>query len=113
MGADEEEGARIDALCENVRDAKDAFQAAKRKPEGEERDAALKEYFEKTLPTACANTEKALPPPTSDFLVGSKISLADITWYQFCAIAEGQFFDNKEASAAAWADCPRIAGAMA
>jgi len=113
MGADDEEAARIDALCENVRDAKDAYQAARRKPEGEERDAAMKEFFEETLVKACMNTEKALPPPQSEFLVGSKISLADITWYQFCAVAEGRFFDNKEASEAAWAGCPRIKAAMA
>jgi glutathione S-transferase len=113
MGANDEEAAKIDALCENVRDAKDAYQAAKRKPEGAERDAAIKEYFEVTLVKWCADTEKSLPAAQSDFLVGGGISLADISWYQFCAVADGMFFDNTEGATAAFQGCPRIKAAMA
>lgn len=112
MGANDEDAGRIDALCENIRDIKDSYNAAKRKPEGAERDAEVKKFFDEALVTACKNTEKSLPAEQGDFLVGSKISLADLSWYNFVAVADKPFFDNVEGAKAAFADCPRIKKAM-
>jgi glutathione S-transferase len=112
MGANAEEAGAIDALCENVRDIKDAYNAAKRKPEGEERDAAIKEFFDVALVKWCKDTEKSLPAGQSDVLVGAGISLADLTWYNFVGIADKPFFDNVAGAQAAFAECPRIKKAM-
>jgi glutathione S-transferase len=112
MGSTDEEAAIIDALCENVRDIKDAYNAAKRKPEGEERDSAIKAFFDETLVKWCKDTEKSLPSPQSDFLVGSKISLADLCWYNFVGVEDKPFFDNVEGGRAGFAECPRIKKAM-
>jgi len=111
MGSTDEEAAIIDALCENVRDIKDAYNAAKRKPDGE-KDAAIKAFFEETLVKWCKDTEKSLPPPQSDFLVGSKISLADLCWYNFVGVEDKPFFDNVEGARAGFAECLRIKKAM-
>lgn len=112
MGANAEEAGVIDALCENVRDIKDAYNAAKRKPEGEERDKAVAEFFSEALVKWCKDTEKSLPPPQGDFLVGAGISLADLTWYNFVGVADKPFFDNVDGAKAGFAECPRIKKAM-
>jgi glutathione S-transferase len=112
MGSSDEEAGVIDALCENVRDIKDAYNAAKRKPEGEERDQAVKTFFDETLVKWCKDTEKSLPTARSDFLVGSLISLADLTWFNFVGVEDKPFFDNVEGARKGFADCPRIKKAM-
>lgn len=113
MGGSDEDAGVIDALTENVRDIKDSYSAAKRKPEGEEREKAMKEFFEETLVKWCALTEKSLPAAQSDFLVGSGISYADLAWFTFVGCDDKPFFDNVAGAQASFAECPRIKAAMA
>lgn len=103
------EAAVIDALTENVRDIKDAYNAAKR---AEDKDAQVAKFFAETLPEWCQKTEKSLPESAGPWLVGDKISHADIVWYNFVGATSKPFFDNVEGAQAAFANCPRIAAAM-
>ena len=109
MGDTMEEGGLIDSYCEYIRDFKTAYQAVKRK---ENREEALKEWFETTLPEKLIAFDKLLfgntdfqnmvtPPFRRRFAVGNKLSLADIVIYSFLV----DFFDNKEGVAAACDNC--------
>merc|ERR1711879_74380 len=113
MGSDAFQAAKIDALCENIRDIKDAYNAAKRTPEAE-KEAAIAKFFAETLPKWCKDTEAALPAPAGPWLVGDKISYADVAWFVFVGAdaAAKPFFDNVEGAKKAYADCPRIVAAM-
>jgi len=104
-GSSDVEAAQIDALAETVRDIKDSYQKAK----GE--DATKDKFFAEDLPAALASMEKSLPAGSGPWLVGSKISYADITVYQFLAAPKG-FFDDAEKAKAAFSSCTRIAAAM-
>merc|ERR1712194_524093 len=117
MGLSEVEAFQIDAITEMVRDIKDEYAGAKRgKEKGAELDAALKTWFDETLPAKVKLLEDMVPAGCGPFLVGSpagsKVSLADITVYQFLAVHEGCFFDNLAGAQAACKDCPRISTAM-
>merc|ERR1712113_239724 len=111
------EAFQIDAICEMVRDIKDEYANAKRgKAKGEELDGALKTWFDETLPAKVKLLEDMVPAGCGPFLVGSpsgsKISLADITVFNFLAVSEGCFFDNLAGAQASFQDCPRIKAAM-
>jgi len=54
-------------------------------PDGPAKDAALKEFVEKTLPTILPNLQNLAATNRAGFFVGDKISLADLHFY---AIAE-------------------------
>lgn len=109
MGDTLEESALIDSYCEYIRDYKTAYQAVKRK---ENKEEALSEWFNKTLPEKLMAFDKLLfgnmdfqnmitPPSNRQFAVGNKLSLADIVIYSFLK----NFFDNKEAVATACNNC--------
>ena len=109
MGDTMEESALIDSYCEYIRDFKTTYQAVKRK---ENREEALKEWFETTLPEKLIAFDKLLfgnmdfqnmvtPPSDRRFAVGHKLSLADIVIYSFLV----DFFDNKEGVATACNNC--------
>ena len=109
MGDTLEEGALIDSYCEYIRDFKTAYQAVKRK---ENKEEALNEWFDKTLPKKLDVLNKLLfgnmdfqnmvtQPSNRKFAVGNKLSLADLVIYSFLV----DFFDNKEAVATACNNC--------
>jgi len=109
MGDTLEESALIDSYCEYIRDYKTAYQAVKRK---ENKEEALSEWFNKTLPEKLMAFDKLLfgnmdfqnmitPPYNRQFAVGNKLSLADIVIYSFLK----NFFDNKEAVVTACNNC--------
>ena len=107
MGADSVEAAQIDQLCETVIDFKNAYQKVKGIQDATEKEAAMKKWFEEDLPANVALAEKSVPPGPGPFLVGSKVSLADLVWYSFLAAPKG-FFDNAEGAKASMDKCPRI-----
>jgi glutathione S-transferase len=100
MGSTPEESARIDSICEIVRDMKDSY--FKVRSEG---PSAAEEYFKKTLPVQFIALGKFLATrPSGVFAVGNKLSLADITIYSFVH----EFFTNKDLSYAACCRSIRI-----
>jgi len=98
FGATEEEGAAIDAITEHVRDIKDKYQKAKVTDEGKAK------WFSSEMPEWMGKLEKAVGPSTSAALVGTSLSLADVTLYVFL----NDFFTDKAASVAAIDKCPRL-----
>jgi len=112
MGSSDIEAARIDALCEMIRDGKDAYQKKRSIQDAEEKTAALEKYFAEELPALIARVEASLPAGPGPFLVGDKVSLADISWFLYLAAPKG-FYDNAEGAKAAFQACPRIKAAVA
>eukprot|EP00913_Durusdinium_trenchii_P033220 g31098.t1 len=97
MGSNSVEAAQVDQLGETVRDIK------------EHRVQRVQERFD--LPNWCALAEKSLPPGPGPFLVGGKVSLADILFYTLL-LAPGCFFDNAEGAKAAFQNCPKLKAAL-
>jgi len=93
FGATEVEVARIDGLCEFVRDFKDAYQAV-RKLSPSEKDAGMKQWFSETLPEKLTLLDNLLCKEHELYAVGLKLSLADVVLFSFIT----QFFDNKDES---------------
>ena len=109
MGDTLEESALIDSYCEYIRDFKTAYKTAKSK---ENKEEALKEWFDNTMPEKLIAFDKLLfgnmdfqnmvtQPLNRKFAVGNKLSLADLVIYSFLV----DFFDNKEAVATACNNC--------
>lgn len=111
FGGSAVEGAQVDQLCETVRDFKDLYQKVRAVTGEEEKKAAMEKWFKEDLPGLLKTVEKSVPAGAGPWLVGSKVSLADIVWYLFLAAPKG-FFDDGEAAAAAFKDCPRIKAAL-
>lgn len=111
MGSSPVEAAQIEMLCEHVIDFKQAYQKVRGITDDTEKEKKMKEWFDETLPTNVALAEKSLPAGSGPFLIGSKVSLADIVWYSFLAAPKG-FFDNAEGAKAAFQGCPRVKAAM-
>lgn len=91
MGSDELEAARIDAICECVRDIKDMYQKVRGLPEDEKADG-MNKWFTETLVERLTLLENQLG--SNGFSVGETNSLSDVVLFSFIT----QFFDNKEAS---------------
>jgi len=109
MGANNVEAFQIDQLCETLVDINQAYNKAKA---SEDKEAAMKKWFDEDLPNWCALAEKSIPAAsTGPWLVGSKISLADVAWYQLLAAPKG-FFDNTDGALAAFQGSPKIKAAM-
>lgn len=111
MGSNPIEAAQIDSLCETVRDFKDAYQKVRGIQDAEEKALKMDKWFSEDLPNHVAAAEKSLPSGPGPFLVGTKMSLADLQWFQFLAAPKG-FFDNAEGAKAAYEPCPRIKAAV-
>merc|ERR1712086_1174674 len=101
----------IDQLTETIKDIKDAYNAAKRTQGDDEKKAAIDKFFTTDLPEWLQKAEKSIPAGAGPWLVGSKISYADLAWYMFVASPKG-FFDNADGAKAAFQSCPRIKAAM-
>jgi glutathione S-transferase len=101
MGADAVEAAKIDAMCENVRDCKDDYKACKAKG-----DEELAKFFAEKMPAfmKCCDATAG----DGGFLVGGKLSLADVSMFVFLK----EFFDNKEGAWAATDGCDKIRAAV-
>ena len=95
MGSTLIESARIDSICEAVRDIKDLYQSVRKTPE-EERQQAMDKWFNETLVERLNLLSNLCDSNNLDnsFSVGNELSLADVVIY--CLIT--QFFDNKEGS---------------
>ena len=102
MGDNELEAARIDAVCEVVRDLKDAYQGVRRLKEGDERDEGMRLWFNETLPSRLVVFQEILGE--NGYAVGGRTSLADIILYSFLT----QFFDNKEGARNSYTNCLKI-----
>ena len=89
MGDSPIEYARIDSICECIRDFKDAYQKVRR---SEDRESAMTTWFTETLPERLALLNNILGKENNSFSVGDRLSLADVVI--FCFIT--QFFDDKE-----------------
>lgn len=89
MGSSDLETAKIDSICECVRDFKDMYQKVR---VAKDKDSAMTEWFTVTLVERLTLLENLLG--NEGFSVGSSTSLSDIVLYSFIT----NFFDNKEAS---------------
>jgi glutathione S-transferase len=92
MGSSLLEFAKIDSICEAVRDIKELYQSIKKKPE-EEREKAMETWFKETL-VERLNLLSNLCDLNGVYCVGSALSLADVVIYSLIT----HFFDNIQAS---------------
>jgi glutathione S-transferase len=118
-GGSDIEAAIIDQLGEHVTDFRTAYNRVRGfgPVEGEEKKAALEKWFSEDLPNNMKLVEKSLPQcEAGPYLVGGKVSLADVILYQFCAAPGGafdnSFTSNADAAKASFQECPRIKQAM-
>lgn len=98
MGSNLLEEAKIDAVCECIRDIKDRYQKVRSGTDEEKAN-----YFNNVLPTELSDLAKVLDTDTK-FAIGNKLSLADVSIY--CLVT--QFYDNKDPVKNAAANIPRI-----
>jgi glutathione S-transferase len=98
-GANDVEGAQVDMIGEHVRDIKDAY--------GKAKAAGNADAFLATdLPKWLQKLESCVKQTgTPGYAVGNKLSLAGLQIYSLCV----DFFDNKEAAAAATKTAPAVA----
>jgi glutathione S-transferase len=83
MGKNAVETGQIDAVTDVVTDLREKAFAMHFTPDGPAKDAAVKDFAEKTLPSILPNLEKVAAgnPEKSGFFVGGKLSLADLHFY--------------------------------
>ena len=109
MGSSDIEELQIDSLTCHIVDIKDAYKAAKEAGK-DDNEAAMKKWFGEQLPEFLGKVEKSLPAAPGPWLVGGKMSYADVAYYYFLLDPKG-FFDDHEAAAKAMEASPRIAAA--
>ena len=114
LGSSDIEAAHIDAFTEHVRDLKDQYSKAKASLGDEAKREALANFFETTMPQFCNKMEECVAqhggtPVVQGPLIGTKLSLADVTL--FVLITE--YFDNKMGAKAAIEGCPRLEASVA
>ena len=117
MGSTSLEAAKIDSLCECVRDFKDMYQKVRSAP-ADEKDEAKSKFFNETLVERLVAFNKIVAissSPKQDnvfsftdseklYAVGNKLSLADIVIYTFLV----DFFDDKELIQKAYESCDKL-----
>jgi len=118
MGSTPLETAKIDSLCEWVRDFKDIYQKV-RNASADEKEEAKSKFFGETLPERLIAFDKILAVTSSLsseesvfnftgseqlYAVGNKLSLADIVIYAFLV----EFFDDKELAQKAYETCDKL-----
>ena len=86
MGSNEIDAAKIDSICEYVRDFKKEYQKT-RALKGDEREEGMTKWFTETLSERLQALDVIV---SKDFAVGESTSLADVTLYTFLT----QFFDD-------------------
>ena len=102
MGNNDIQSARIDSICEYVRDFKDMYQSVRRLSK-EEKENGMKKWFSETLVERLESLEQILGNEHDTFSVGTRLSLADIVLYSFIT----QFFDDKESIALTTSNCSK------
>jgi glutathione S-transferase len=102
MGSNTLEGAFIDSICETIRDFKDGYQKV-RNSSPEMKECAMQVYFADTLPSQLVSLNNIIKTKqqVSEFVIGSKLSLADIVIFMFLT----DFFDDKIIVANAYEKC--------
>lgn len=105
------ETAQVEQLVETVADIKAAYQKVKGIADPDEKAKGMEKWFAEDLPTWCALAEKSLPAGPGPWLIGTKVSYADVVWYAFLEAPKG-FFDNTEGAHAAFQGCPKLKAAM-
>ena len=65
---------------------------------------ATDKWFAEDLPNFVKLAEKSLPPGPGPFMIGGKVSAADLGFYTLL-LAPGGFFDNTEGAKASFQDC--------
>jgi len=118
MGSTPLEAAKIDSLCEWVRDFKDMYQKV-RNASADEKEEAKSKFFGETLPERLLAFDKILAVTSFEtntesvftftgneqlYAVGNKLSLADIVIYAFLV----EFFDDKELAQKAYETCDKL-----
>eukprot|EP00747_Dinoflagellata_sp_TGD_P080445 gnl/TRDRNA2_/TRDRNA2_160896_c0_seq3.p1 gnl/TRDRNA2_/TRDRNA2_160896_c0~~gnl/TRDRNA2_/TRDRNA2_160896_c0_seq3.p1 ORF type:complete len:250 (+),score=47.07 gnl/TRDRNA2_/TRDRNA2_160896_c0_seq3:50-751(+) len=112
MGSTPEEECHIEQLCETVVDIKKDYQKYRGIPDPADKEAAMEKWFSEELPRWMGLTEKSLPAnQPGPFLVGKKISLADVVYFQLLLAPSG-FFDNEDGARDSFQACERIKAAM-
>jgi len=114
MGSDDIEAGQIDQLGETVRDigmmCDRCFSGF---PPVRDEDAMTKLFTEK-LPGTLKKAEASLPPATDGpWLVGSKMSYADVAFFVLLAtkggvVEQDPFLQNPEGAKQSYQECPRI-----
>lgn len=107
MGDNDLDFARIDSICECIRDFKDLYQTVRKTPE-EEREEALRIWFNETLVDKLDLLENivGLDMELGEVLysVGTRFSLADVVIFSFIT----QFFDDKISARNAMRNSPKL-----
>jgi len=113
-GATPIEEAIVDSLCEHKRDVRDSYKKVDDMPKGPEKDAAYEAWFTKDLGEWMAKIEKALPTNDGPFLMGPKVTLADLAWWQFLLdyLDGGGWAGEKEGVAKVLETVPRMKTAL-
>ena len=101
----------MDQLGETVRDIKDAYQKVRGIKDEAEKKTAMEKWFAEDLKNWAALAEKSLPAGPGPFLVGGKLSLADILFYTLL-LAPGGAFDDTEGAKASFQSSPKVKAAM-
>lgn len=116
MGSTPLEAAKIDSLCEWVRDFKDMYQKVRAAPVDEKEEAKTKFFgetlqerltaFNKIVAVSASNEESVFNFTGSEqlYAVGNKLSLADIVIYAFLV----EFFDDKEMAQKSYEMCDKL-----
>jgi len=108
MGNNDIEEFHVNALVRSVDDIKDAYKAAKEKAErSTDKDAAMKTWYEETLPQWLKEVEKLAYCKEGPNLINNCYSYADVTFY-YCFLDPKGFFDEKEEAATALRKAPRL-----
>jgi len=110
-GSSPVEAAQVDQLGETVRDIKDAYQKVRGVQDEEAKKKGMEKWFAEDLPNWVKLAEKSLPAGPGPFMVGGKVSAADLLFYTLL-LAPGGFFDNTEGAKASFQDSPKIKAAL-
>ena len=103
MGSSLVESAKIDSICEYIRDFKDMYQKI-RQLKGMERTDGMKKWFKETLVEKLEMLEHMLSDSSDSYSVGNKSSLADLVLFSFIT----QFFDDAQSAMDATEKSPKL-----
>eukprot|EP00931_Biecheleriopsis_adriatica_P080363 TRINITY_DN53727_c0_g1_i1.p1 TRINITY_DN53727_c0_g1~~TRINITY_DN53727_c0_g1_i1.p1 ORF type:complete len:277 (-),score=74.62 TRINITY_DN53727_c0_g1_i1:53-883(-) len=113
VGSDDVEAAQIEQVCETQRDMRMVH--ADKTPMGGKMDPKDQEaFFNEKLPSLLKKLEKSLPPAADGpWLVGSKMSYADLCMFVFLAMPGGvaehdPFLTSPEGCQKSYQECPRL-----
>ena len=79
--------------------------------DAEAKAAAMTKWFSEVLPNWLKLIEKSIPPGPGPYLVGSRISLADVVYYRLLLAKQGAF-DDAQGAKAAFQSVPKIKAAV-